>query len=228
MLVLVREDLDRLLLTADQGRLGPPGGVHRRQHSAGRQRSRWARRALRRAGPGQAGLDGLRPGDLHQRVGQPDRRWVRRPPARAAGSARSARRPPPADWPRLAASAAPASERLAREAQTLVRAEFLRTTLRMALNYGIRSVPASRRRHASSRGWCSTAAAAAATPKARFAYILPNRRSALIQARLRPDLTEPSAIARSRWCARSCGCPPSACAGRAPTRSPAPRCWWPT
>ncbi|MFL5819243.1 MAG: efflux RND transporter permease subunit [Solirubrobacteraceae bacterium] len=82
-----------------------------------------------------------------------------------------------------------AQERLARQAQTLVRAEYLRNTVRLALLYGIRAIPriddpnfVAHLVFDSGRG--------PTTPKARFAYLLPNAHSALVQARLRPDLTD--------------------------------------
>ncbi|MDX6672397.1 MAG: uncharacterized protein QOI91_2760 [Solirubrobacteraceae bacterium] len=80
-------------------------------------------------------------------------------------------------------------ERLAGQARQLVRAEYFRDTLRLALNYGIRSLPrlndpdfVSQLVFDPRRG--------VNVPKARFAYLFPNSRSALVQVRLRPGLTE--------------------------------------
>ena len=188
VLVLVREDLDRLLLTADQGRLGrlegciagniPPG-----VSAPGGPDGPCAELARDKPvsmvyGPAtfiNESANQIAAGFAARQREQQAREKRAMTAARGLAKARG--------------FSPAASERLAREAQTLVRAEFLRTTLRMALNYGIRSVPrpddatfVSRLVFDRGRG--------GATPKARFAYILPNRRSALIQARLRPDLTD--------------------------------------
>jgi uncharacterized protein len=79
--------------------------------------------------------------------------------------------------------------RLANQARQLVRAEYFRNTLRLALNYGIRSIPrlndpdfVSQLVFDPRRG--------VSVPKARFAYLFPSKRAALVQVRLRPGLTE--------------------------------------
>ncbi|HZI90777.1 MAG TPA: MMPL family transporter [Thermoleophilaceae bacterium] len=106
---------------------------------------------------------------------------------RAEAAARSARQlskrrgDPPAE-----------QERLARSARQLVQGEFTRTLLEAALRYGITSSPSidnpefvdtlvfQRPKQGIQVG----------EPKPRFAYLFPSRRSALIQVRLRPELSD--------------------------------------
>ena len=83
-------------------------------------------------------------------------------------------------------------ERLAAAASRLVESEFTRTLLQAALRYGITRPPSiddpdfvdtlvfQRPRTGTEVG----------EPKTRFAYLFPSRRSALIQVRLRPGLTD--------------------------------------
>jgi len=79
--------------------------------------------------------------------------------------------------------------RLAEQARPLVYAEFTEETLRLALRYGLTSIPSldnidfvSQLVFDPSRG--------VGQPKARFAYLFPSDDSTLIQIRMRPDLTE--------------------------------------
>ena len=95
-----------------------------------------------------------------------------------------------ADARRLAAArhrGAAAQARAAAEARQLVQAQFLRDTIRLALRYGIRSVP-----RLDDPEFVSAvvfdAARGAGVPKARFAYLFPNAGNALVQVRLRPEL----------------------------------------
>jgi uncharacterized protein len=188
VLVLAREDLGYLLLTSDLGRLlglegclsgnappgvQPPGGP--RGPCAALARDKPARVVY---GPGtfinQAAQEIAREFTT-QRQQEIVRERRTMAAARGLGRARGFSRA--------------AQERLANQAQTLVRAEYLRKTLTLALVYGIRSVPriddpafVSRLVFDTGRG--------PTTPKPRFAYILPNSRSALVQVRLRPELTD--------------------------------------
>ncbi|HKG18051.1 MAG TPA: MMPL family transporter [Solirubrobacteraceae bacterium] len=188
VLILAREDLLYLLLTSDLGRLlglegclsgnappgaQPPGGP--RGPCAGLAREKPARVVY---GPGtfinQAAQEiaGAFTTQQRQEIVR-----ERRAMAAARGLARAR------------GFSHAAQERLANQAQTLVRAQYLRNTLGLALVYGIRSVPriddpafVSRLVFDTRRG--------PTTPKTRFAYLLPNSRSALIQVRLRPELSE--------------------------------------
>ncbi len=80
-------------------------------------------------------------------------------------------------------------ERLARQALQLVRAEYFRDTLRLALNYNIRSLPRINDPDFVSQ-LVFDPARGVSVPKARFAYLFPSSRSALVQVRLRPDLSD--------------------------------------
>jgi hydrophobe/amphiphile efflux-3 (HAE3) family protein len=80
-------------------------------------------------------------------------------------------------------------ERLARQARSLVFAQFTEETLRLALRYGLTSIPSldnvdfvSQLVFDPSRG--------VGQPKARFAYLFPSDDAALIQIRMKPTLTE--------------------------------------
>jgi hydrophobe/amphiphile efflux-3 (HAE3) family protein len=80
-------------------------------------------------------------------------------------------------------------ERLAEQARSLVFAQFTEETLRLALRYGLTSVPSldnidfvSQLVFDPSRG--------VGQPKARFAYLFPSDNAALIQIRMKPTLTE--------------------------------------
>jgi hydrophobe/amphiphile efflux-3 (HAE3) family protein len=80
-------------------------------------------------------------------------------------------------------------ERLANEARSLVFAQFTEETLRLALRYGLTSIPSldnvdfvSQLVFDPSRG--------VGQPKARFAYLFPSDDAALIQVRMKPTLSE--------------------------------------
>jgi uncharacterized protein len=81
------------------------------------------------------------------------------------------------------------AKRLGEQAKQLVFAEFIRNTFQLALKYGITSAPQLNDPSFISR-IVFDANRPQGTPKARFAYIFPAKDSALIQVRLRPDLTE--------------------------------------
>jgi hydrophobe/amphiphile efflux-3 (HAE3) family protein len=80
-------------------------------------------------------------------------------------------------------------ELLAGQARQLVRTEFLRDTLRLALQYGLRGIP-----QLNDPGFVSQLvfdpARGPTTPKARFAYLFPTSHSALVQVRLKPGLSQ--------------------------------------
>ena len=80
-------------------------------------------------------------------------------------------------------------KRLGDSARQLVYSQFIQSSLQLALRYGITSVPSidnvdfvSQLVFDTSRG--------VNVPKARFAYLFPSPRAALIQVRLRPNLSE--------------------------------------
>lgn len=79
-------------------------------------------------------------------------------------------------------------ERLAEQARSLAEQEFFQQALELGLRYGITTLPAidnpqfvSQLVFDSSRG--------VGAPKSRFAYLFPSRDAALVQVRLRPDLS---------------------------------------
>ncbi|MDQ3740969.1 MAG: MMPL family transporter, partial [Actinomycetota bacterium] len=76
-----------------------------------------------------------------------------------------------------------------REARQAVQNEFLRDTLRLALRYGITGEPRPDDPNFVSK-LIFDARKPAGTPKARFAYLFPTKDAALIQIRLRPDLSD--------------------------------------
>jgi uncharacterized protein len=80
-------------------------------------------------------------------------------------------------------------ERLARAAAQAVNADFTRSLLSLALRYGLSpSPPAIDNPEFVSTLVFDSSAGAAGVPKSRFAYLFPSRNSALIQIRLRPEL----------------------------------------
>jgi uncharacterized protein len=109
-------------------------------------------------------------------------RATRRRATRAARAARklSQRRgDPPAE-----------QERLARAASDAVNAQFQSDVLRLALRYGLTDVPRIDSPDFVSTLVFDSAAGQPGTPKSRFAYLFPSKNSALIQIRMRPDLTD--------------------------------------
>ena len=84
----------------------------------------------------------------------------------------------------------PAAQRKAADdTRQLVYAQFVRDSLQLALQYGIRSIP-----RLNDPNFVASLVfdpqGGTARPKARFAYLFPNAKSALIQVRLRPELTD--------------------------------------
>src|SRR4051795_7618809 len=80
-------------------------------------------------------------------------------------------------------------EKFAADASQLVYAQFFREAIQLALKYGFSGLPALDNTgfvdnlvFDSSKGSC--------TPKARFAYLFPNCKAALIQVRLKPGLSD--------------------------------------
>ncbi|MCW3050703.1 MAG: superfamily protein-like exporter, partial [Solirubrobacterales bacterium] len=80
-------------------------------------------------------------------------------------------------------------DKVAQQAQSLVQNEFARTVIQLALKYGLRSTPQLNDPSFVSRIVFDDTKPPG-TPKDRFAYIFPNKGNALVQVRLRSDLTE--------------------------------------
>jgi uncharacterized protein len=110
------------------------------------------------------------------------RRTTRRRAAKAARAARELSRrrgDPPAE-----------QERLAQAASEAVNAQFQSDVLRLALRYGLTDIP-----RIDSPDFVSTlvfdnGAREPGVPKSRFAYLFPSKHAALIQIRMRPELTD--------------------------------------
>lgn len=83
-------------------------------------------------------------------------------------------------------------DRAAKAASDLVEAQFTQTLLQLALRYGLSARSGTPR--IDSPEWVSSLvfdpSRCATCPKARFAYLFPNQRSAVIQVRLKPSLTD--------------------------------------
>ena len=81
-------------------------------------------------------------------------------------------------------------ERLSRAAADAVQAQFINDALRLALKFGISDIPQINDPAFVSTLVFDRTAGAAGIPKSRFAYLFPSKNAALIQIRLRPDLTD--------------------------------------
>ena len=81
------------------------------------------------------------------------------------------------------------ADRLASQARQLRQAQFARDVIQLALKYGLSSAPKLNDPNFVARLVFSDGPRPG-TPKARFAYLFPTRDSALIQVRLKPDLTD--------------------------------------
>jgi hydrophobe/amphiphile efflux-3 (HAE3) family protein len=79
--------------------------------------------------------------------------------------------------------------KLAKDAESLVYAQAVRDAFQMATRYGLSGVPRIDDPQFVSRIVFADTGAPG-TPKARFAYLFPNRQSALVQVRLRPGLSD--------------------------------------
>jgi hypothetical protein len=198
VLVVVQGDLSRTVLTEDllrvlnlEGCLS--GNVPRKQLSK--------RIALNRRDPDQGlppvcgELAKLRPAKvvygpgtfINTAAGRIQDEFIKRQRANEAQADRadraarklSARRgDPPAEQARLGS--------IARQA---VNAEFTRNALALALKYGLQSVPSLDDPNFVSQ-LVFDQSGGVGVPKSRFAYLFPSKNAALIQIRLRPDLTD--------------------------------------
>jgi hydrophobe/amphiphile efflux-3 (HAE3) family protein len=90
----------------------------------------------------------------------------------------------------LAKGLSPAqADKLASQAAQLREMQFARDVVSLALKYGLTSAPTLNNTQFVSRLVFSNAGAPG-TPKAKFAYLFPTRNSALIQVRLKPNLSD--------------------------------------
>src|SRR5919197_1806393 len=79
--------------------------------------------------------------------------------------------------------------RLGQQARELVQAQFVRDALQLALRYGVRP-PLQINNPQFVYSIVFDPTRGATTPKARFAYLFPNSNAALVQVRLRPELSQ--------------------------------------
>jgi hydrophobe/amphiphile efflux-3 (HAE3) family protein len=80
-------------------------------------------------------------------------------------------------------------DKLALEARQLVYAQFTNQVLQLALRYGLTSVPAINNPEFVSQLWFD-ASKGVGVPKARFAFLAPSPNAALVQVRLKPNLSD--------------------------------------
>jgi hydrophobe/amphiphile efflux-3 (HAE3) family protein len=81
-------------------------------------------------------------------------------------------------------------ERLARSAAQAVQAKFINDVLRRALRYGLTGIPRIDDPTFVSSLVFDRTSGEPGLPKSRFAYLFPSKNAALVQIRLRPDLTD--------------------------------------
>jgi len=81
-------------------------------------------------------------------------------------------------------------DRLARAASEAVRAQFVQSAIQLGLRYGLTDVPRLDDPSFVSALVFDTRADDVGVPKSRFAYLFPSKNAALIQVRMRPDLSE--------------------------------------
>jgi hypothetical protein len=186
--VLVREPVTQLALTSDilrvQGLEGCiSGNLPKGQKPPGGADGPCARLAESKPakvvfGPGTF---------LNEAVGQIQDQLAAESKARTAQAARAAKA---ARALARAQHKSPAQvRRLGEQAKQLVYAEFARNLIALALKYGISSAPQlNNPQFVSQIVFDDTKGPG--VPKQRFAYIFPNKNSALIQVRFRPDLSE--------------------------------------
>ena len=146
----------------------------------------------------EAGQGRVRPGDVHQHAGQPDRRRVRAAPggqpapgagARPQAARRLSKRrgDPPAEQERLASAAVEA-----------VTAQFTQQVIQLALRYGHHRHPAHRRPRLR-LGARVRLGRRSGCPKSRFAYLFPSReRRDDHDPAASPDLSDARAPPRDR------------------------------
>jgi hydrophobe/amphiphile efflux-3 (HAE3) family protein len=189
VLVLVRGDLSRTVLTSDLGRLIRLEGCLSGNVPDNKQGLGSLPRVCRQI----AELDPARvvygPGTfINTAVRQISTELARQQQAAAVQARQAAdaarrlsrrRGDPPAE-----------QERLARSAAQAVQAKFISDTLSTALRYGLSGVPRINDPTFVSALVFDRTTGEPGLPKSRFAYLFPSKNAALIQIRLRPDLTD--------------------------------------
>ena len=188
VIVLVREDLAHLVLTSDIERLLGlegciSGNLPRSVKAPGGASGPCAQLAKTKPvrvvyGPGTFINEAVRQIQAQFTQRQQQKAAQAEQAATAARKLAAAKGLPPA-----------AQRKAADDTRQLVYAQFVRDSLQLALQYGIRSIP-----RLNDPNFVASLVfdpqGGTARPKARFAYLFPNAKSALIQVRLRPELTD--------------------------------------
>ncbi len=185
--VLVREKVSDLVLTADLGRLLLLEGCLSGNRPAGAKVAGGARGPCGRLAATKPVQVVFGPGTfLNTAVGQIQDQFTAQTQQRTAQAERAATAARGLAL-RQGRSRAEA-DRLARDASQLVYTQALQAIAKLAAQYGLSGVPSlddtSFIAHV-----VFASSGAPGTPKARFAYLFPNRDSALVQVRLRPGLS---------------------------------------
>ena len=191
VVILVRGTLPNIVLTQNLGRLlglegcisgnrpkgvAVPGGRGpRARRSRRRSRCRWS------TGPAPSST----PRSVRSRTSSP--RSCRRRSSKAAAAEKAARK-----VARGQGRSKAEQDRYAAAARQLVEAQFTRDLLNYAVKYGLNTRSANFQINNPDLVYSLVfdPSRGPDTPKARFAYLFPNSRSAVIQVRLKPDLSE--------------------------------------
>ena len=190
MIVLVEEDLQKLVLTRDLQSLFEletclAGGTQLAESLPGARRSRCRPSATESRSFSRAGRCSAPPLPLPERRGDPT--GAPGPDRRSGRTARDAAR----EARKRAAEqglSAPEQEEAGNAAAQQILSQFQGSLVQTPSSMGSPRFPASTTR-SSSAGWCSPRASLG-TPKERFGYLFPNKGAAQIIVRLRPDLTD--------------------------------------
>ena len=187
VIVLVKGDLQRTVLTADLGRvLKLEGCLSGNVPEEGLKRLPKECRELARLKPakvvyGPATFINTAAGQISDQFLQ-RQRAVQQQARRAASAARKAAAKQGASKRQQDAAAKAASEQ--------TQGEFTQQAIGLALRYGLTGLPSIDSPDFVSTLVFDTRAGKVGVPKSRFAYLFPSENSALIQARLRPGLTD--------------------------------------
>ena len=187
---MVHGDVQKTVLTSDLGRLIRLEGCLERQRAGQQEGARQPAAGLPRDRRPASGEGGVRAGHVHQHGRQPDPRPAREAggPAAGAGAAGGRGRPAAVEAARRPARRAAAAGRGGREGGA--------GEVRHGHPPAGAQVRDQRRRRASTTPSFVSALVFDRTtgqpgvPKSRFAYLFPSKNAALVQIRLRPDLTD--------------------------------------
>src|SRR5688500_16242660 len=189
ILVLVRGDLTRTVLTADLGRLIRlegclSGNVPDTKEGLGKLPP--VCREIAELDPARVVYGpGTFVNTAVRQIGDEFAKEQRRAATQGQQAADAARR-----LSRRRGDPAAEQERLARAAADAVKAKFVADTVRRALRYGLTGLPRINDPSFVSALVFDRTAGKPGVPKSRFAYLFPSKNAALIQIRLRPELSD--------------------------------------